>query len=271
MVIETNSKRKYKWWRILLTGFITYVAGIIVLVFTGNPNLFPSVVILGNFLIPITYVSFFYERRHFSKVNMYSTSMSFFYGGFLGTLFAGVLEPIFIHSIDFRTAATVGLIEEFAKIIAVLFVLRRKQYNLTIDGLILGASAGMGFAALESTGYAFTTFMRSGGSLSLTVYITLLRGILSPLGHGTWTAIIIGTLIRERGPQKVRVNIKVWMSYFTVVILHALWDAIPSLFEFFTTSSTAVIIGEALVGFIGLFILIRLWRAAKRQLYSLIT
>src|SRR2546430_5382081 len=48
----------------------------------------------------------------------------------------------------------------------------------SIDGLILGAAVGMGFAAFESTGYAFTAFLLSGGSLSSVVGVTLMRGLL---------------------------------------------------------------------------------------------
>ena len=55
------------------------------------------------------------------------------------------------------------------------------------DGIILGGAAGMGFAALESSGYVFTAFVDSGGSLSTLVLVTLLRGLLSPVGHGTPT------------------------------------------------------------------------------------
>lgn len=58
-------------------------------------------------------------------------------------------------------------------------------------------SAKLSFAALESMGYAFTALLASGGSLSATVAVTLLRGIHSPMGHGTWAAILVGVLFRE--------------------------------------------------------------------------
>ncbi|MBC2582328.1 PrsW family intramembrane metalloprotease [Clostridium sp. DJ247] len=265
-----NSVRMhYKWWRLLIIGAITYIMGIIVLMFTLNTNIFPSVVILGNFLIPVTYVAFFYERRKLSHVNMYSTAMSFFSGGFLGTLAAAVLEPIFIQNFSFETAIEIGIIEEFAKILAVLFILRKEQYRMQRDGIILGAAAGMGFAALESCGYAFTAFLNSGGSLSLTVYITLIRGILSPLGHGTWTAILAGVLLRERSPKRLHFNTKVIAAYVTVVLLHGFWDGLPSIVSIFTPSCIAVTLSEIAVGAVGIIILIGLWRESKRQVERL--
>jgi RsiW-degrading membrane proteinase PrsW (M82 family) len=133
-----------------------------------------------------------------------------------------------------------------------------------MDGLILGAAAGMGFAALESNGYAFSAFMASRGSLSATVAVTLLRGVLSPVGHGTWTAILISVLFRESGPKRFRINLKVLGAYLTVVILHALWDGLPAVISALLSPGIDVFIGQALVGGIGLFILWRRWREARR-------
>jgi len=258
-------KRRYKWWKLLLIGLVTYVLGVVVLVFTQNPNLFPSIVMLGNFLIPVTYVAFFYEKRTLSNVNMSMTLASFFYGGFLGTFAAAILEPIFIQSLNFSTAMMVGIIEEFAKILGVLVIFRGRRHDLELDGLIIGAAAGMGFAALESSGYAFTMFLRSGGSLSYTVYITLLRGILAPLGHGTWTAILAGVLLRESAPRKFRLSLRAIGAYITVAVLHGLWDGIPSVIEMFTSSGKAIFIGEGIIGAIGIALLARFWFEAKNQ------
>jgi protease PrsW len=262
---EQIIKRRYKWWKLLIIGSITYVLGLIVLVLTQNSNLFPSIVMLGNFLIPITYVAFFYERRTLSNVNMSMTIASFFYGGFLGTFAAAILEPIFAHNSNFSTGMMVGIIEEFAKILGVLVIFRGRNHDLELDGLIIGAAAGMGFAALESSGYAFTMFLKSGGNLSYTVYVTLLRGILSPLGHGTWTAILAGVLLRESATRRFRLNLRVLGAYIIVVVLHGLWDGIPSIIGMFTSSARAVFIGEGIIGVLGVVILIRLWVEAKKQ------
>lgn len=263
---EENERKTNKWWKVMIIGLVTYVIGLGVLIITANPIIFPSVVILGNFLVPVTYVTFFYERKHKSSVGMLKTAAGFFYGGFIGTFAAAVLEPIFIHSLNFTTAIIVGLIEEFTKFLGVLFILRRKQHKFILDGIILGAAAGMGFAALESTGYAFTTFLKSGGSLTATVYITLLRGIMSPLGHGTWTAILTGIFLRERSLGHFRVNYAVIKGYLLVVFLHGLWDGLPSIIEMFTPSYITILSGEGIVGFISIFILFRIRKQAKEQL-----
>jgi Predicted membrane protein len=128
---------------------------------------------------------------------MSATAMCFFLGGALGTIAASLLEPVFINELTFTTAFTVGIIEEFTKLIGVYLVAKHRKYNSMLDGIILGSASGMGFAAFESTGYAFTVFLQSGGSLSQTVFTTLLRGLTSPVGHGTWTAVLASVLLRE--------------------------------------------------------------------------
>ncbi len=259
---EPVSPKKGYWWRVLLIAFGFYILGIILLVLTSNPNLFPTVGMLGSFMIPIAYVAFFYERRHLSRLTLPTISLSFLYGGLLGVFAASVLEPVFIHNLDFLTAFQIGIIEEFVKILGVLVIARRRGHDSELDGLILGAAAGMGFAALESMGYAFTAFLQSGGSLSATVGVTLLRGVLSPLGHGTWTAILVGVLFRESIDGKFRINRQVILAYLTVVILHGLWDGLPGLIGSFTGSGLDVFIAQSLVGIAGLVILWRRWREA---------
>jgi len=100
--------------------------------------------------------------------------------------------------------------------------------------------------------------------LSVTVGVTLLRGLLAPLGHGIWTAILAAVLFRESKSTHLRINRKVIGAYLTVVILHGLWDGLPILIGNLVSSGVDVFIGQSLVAIIGLFILWRRWREARR-------
>jgi RsiW-degrading membrane proteinase PrsW (M82 family) len=259
-----GGERKTLWLRVLVSGLVVYFAGIVTLMLTGNPNLFPTVVMTGNFLMPVTFVVFLYERRHWSRLSLTTTALSFFYGGVWGVLAASILEPIFIRQLDFINMFVVGLIEEFAKILGVVFIARRWRHNAEMDGLILGAAAGMGFAALESNGYAFTAFLMSGGSLSASVAVTLIRGILSPVGHGTWTAILASVLFRESGERRFRINLNVVGAYLGVVILHGLWDGAPAVIAAVLSPGLDVFVGQSIIGGLGLYVLWRRWREARQ-------
>src|SRR6195256_2168468 len=114
---KTNS-----WWHILLIGMVLFVAGVAVFAVTGNLKLFPTVALIGNFLVPVSYVAFFYERRHLSQVTLVSVARAFFYGGVLGVFAAALLEPIFIRRLTFESAFGVGMIAEFGKILGVIVV-----------------------------------------------------------------------------------------------------------------------------------------------------
>jgi RsiW-degrading membrane proteinase PrsW (M82 family) len=262
---DDDEPRTGSWWRILLIGLGLFVLSVIVFALTQNPNLFPTVALIGNFLVPVSYVAFFYERRHMSQVTLVSTARAFFYGGVLGVFAAALLEPVFIRRLTFESSFVVGLIEEFAKILGVLVVARHHRHDSEIDGVILGGAAGMGFAALESSGYVFTAFVGSGGSLSALVLVTLLRGLLSPVGHGTWTAILASVMFREGAPNNFRINGAVLGAYATVVVLHGLWDGLPPIIDALTGSGIDVVVGQGLVGVAGLVILWNRWREAVRR------
>src|SRR5205085_6868044 len=77
----------------------------------------------------------------------------------------------------------VGFIEELVKgVLVVLFALGIRSYT-TRDGMVLGATVGFGFAALESSGYALASlFVVQGNQLFLSlpsvVLNELVRGLL---------------------------------------------------------------------------------------------
>ena len=108
---------------------------------------------------------------------------------------ASVLEAAFLRQPSGPAYVGVGLIEEAAKLAALWLVARRLPRYTMRDGIVLGAAVGFGFAAFESAGYAFNALFTAGGpSLLNLVETEVLRGILTPVGHGLWTAILGGTL-----------------------------------------------------------------------------
>ncbi len=259
-----GARRRSYWWRVLLSILASYFVGIGVLVVTGNPNVFPTVIMLGSFMVPITYVIFLYDHEHLAVARLGSVALTFVYGGVLGTFAASLLEPLFVSRLDLATAMIVGVIEELAKILGVLVIARRRRHDSELAGILLGAAAGMGFAAFESAGYAFTAFLRSGGSASAAVGVTLLRGIFSPLGHGTWTAMFASVLFRESMPRRFRINRAVIGAYLLVVLLHGLWDGLPGFLAMLVSSGVDILLAQLAIGAAGLYVLWRRWREASR-------
>jgi len=256
--------RQNAWLKVLTTSAVFYILLLAALLLTKNSNLFPTLVMVGSFMVPVAYVAFIYERRHLSRLTMPTVSLAFLYGGLLGILAASLLEPFFISQLNLGAILRIGLIEEFAKILGVLVIARHRRHDSEMDGLILGAASGMGFAALESNGYAFTALLASHGNISATVEVTLLRGLLSPLGHGTWTAILASVLFRESKSCDFRINLQVISAYLIVSILHAMWDGLPLVISYILGQGLGVLIAWGAIGVIGLFVLWLRWREAVR-------
>lgn len=260
----TNKRGNNAWIKVFLGGLAVFFASLFILILTRNPNLFPTVVLVGNALVPITYMAFFYERSYLSRLLLPTIGFAFLYGGLLGILAAALLEPFFIRRLDPLSVLWIGIIEEGAKILGVIVIARRLASRSEMDGLMLGAAVGMGFAVLESMGYTFTAFLLSGGSLSTSVAIMLVRGILSPFGHGTWTAILASVLFREGKGNRFRLNGSVILTFFGVALLHALWDGLPPIIAFLFGPGLDVFIAQMAIGLTGFFILALRWRRAKR-------
>jgi RsiW-degrading membrane proteinase PrsW (M82 family) len=257
--------RRNAWVKVFFGGVGLYFLSLVIMVFTSNPNLFPTVVMIGNFLVPVTYVAFFYERRHLSQLTSPITASVFFYGGLLGVLASAVLEPFLVRPSDPLSVLVIGTIEEGVKIIGVMLIALRRRPMSEVDGLIMGAAVGMGFAALESMGYTFTEFLTSQGSLSATVITMLVRGIMSPFGHGTWTAILASVLFQESPGTHYRLTWRVLLAFVGVVLLHALWDGLSSIIGQIFNTSLAVLIAQTVVGIPGFIILWRRWHRARKQ------
>lgn len=191
------------WLRVLLIGLLLFIVTTVVMFVTENLNLYPTVILIGNFLVPVTFVAFLYDHQDISSLTPYSVATSFCVGGVLGVLGASLLELLLLpasadpsHGISLGNGLLVGFIEEGCKIVAVMIVARRMRHSSEMDGLLLGGAVGMGFAALESTGYAFTSLLLSGGHLSASIVETVIRGLFAPFGHGVWTALLGAVLFR---------------------------------------------------------------------------
>jgi RsiW-degrading membrane proteinase PrsW (M82 family) len=221
-------RRLPSWARTLLSGVVLWVATVATTFATGNVNLVPTVILLGSFLVPVTFVVYAFGRAD-GVLTPQRIFIAFVCGGVLGVLGASVLEAALLRQPSGLGYVGVGLIEEAVKLAALWLLARRLTRYTTRDGMVLGAAVGFGFAALESAGYAFTAMFTSNGlSLLNLVETEALRAALAPVGHGLWTAILGGALFAtaaraRRGRPRLRLSLVGW--YLLVSLLHALWDA----------------------------------------------
>jgi S1-C subfamily serine protease/RsiW-degrading membrane proteinase PrsW (M82 family) len=236
------------WLHMFLGGLGLWVATVLVTFATSNANLVPTVILLGSFLVPVAFVTYAFGHAD-QVVTAQRIFTAFVYGGVLGVLGASVLEAAFLRQPSGPAYVGVGLIEEAAKLAALWLVARRLPRYTMRDGIVLGAAVGFGFAAFESAGYAFNALFTAGGpSLLNLVETEVLRGILTPVGHGLWTAILGGTLfgVAERH-GRLRLSRAVAGSYVLVALLHGLWDASRGIAVWLTLLLTATPVQWALI------------------------
>ena len=240
------------WARVLVSGLLLWVATVAITFATGNPNLVPTLILLGSFLIPVTFVVYAFGRAD-EVLTAQRIFTAFIYGGVLGVLGATVLEAVLLQQPSgLLTYIGVGLIEEAVKLAALWALARHLLRYAPRDGMVLGAAVGFSFAALESAGYAFTALFGSSGlSLLNLVETEALRGILAPFGHGLWTAILGGVLFataaRSRhGRPRLTGSLLGW--YLLMVLLHALWDASSSIANWLTLLLTGTPTQWTLIG-----------------------
>lgn len=230
---STSPRPEHLGWRTILVGGIALFAITTwVMLDSDNPNLYPTVVMIGSFLIPVTFVAFLYDHLDRSSLSFEAVVWAFVIGGVLGVLGASILEPQLLprfvgesDTLGFRGGLVVGVIEEGCKLAAAIFVARRMRHDRALDGLLLGTAVGMGFAAFESTGYAFTVLFASGSVLT-SLHETVVRAVIAPFGHGIWTGMATAALFASSEARRWRLGPRAILVLAFVVVLHGAWDGL---------------------------------------------
>ena len=254
-----------RWLRTFIAGLVLLYFTERVLVTTSNPNFVPSVILLGAFLVPVVFVTYLYERLPDWEVPVGPLATCFLWGGAVGTLVAGTLEYDLLRSLGIFSLLGIGLIEESAKLIFPLIFFFAGRYRSEASGILFGVASAMGFAALETMGYAFVTLLQSKGSLGALDEVLLVRGLMSPAGHAAWTGLVCAVLWRERlKVGHATLNWRVGGAFLTAVVLHALWDTFASLRSTTVVEFLSVAFLSLLVAVVSLVLLLRGVREARR-------
>jgi len=241
-VVETGWPKPWLFFRLLAALVIAYVALAIICTETGNSNCIPGIMFLGAFAVPLATLVLFFEMNTPHNVSLHMVGKLFLAGAVvsLGVALLGYSIPIF----DLGTWEA-GIVEEVAKLLTVVVIMRSVRYKYILNGILFGATVGAGFACFETAGYAlndgflagFLPALQNGATsaaamqsgVSQMLSILLLRGILAPLGHVAWTAIAAGAFWRVKGDKPFSVSMlfdhRFLRAFIIPVSLHAIWDA----------------------------------------------
>ncbi|HEU4490676.1 MAG TPA: PrsW family intramembrane metalloprotease [Jiangellales bacterium] len=154
----------------------------------------------------------------------------------LNSLAVRVMLPVLGEEEAFEVAAVLvaPVVEEAAKGAFLLgfLVLRRREFDGVVDGIVLGGLTGVGFAFTENVlyfGRAFTEGVAGAGVIGGVVSsgdTFVARAILSPFAHPLFTVMTgvglgIAVTARSRGVRPVAAA----GGFAVAVVLHSLWNA----------------------------------------------
>lgn len=260
-----------QWLQILLVGFALFFILEESLRLTDNPNFFPSVLLIGAFVVPAAFIIYFYDHVRHREISMPLLTSCFLVGGALGIAAAGVIQySTLTGGLNAFNLIGVSVIEEAAKMIFPLALYFLGRYRHEADGLLFGIAAGMGFAALETMGYGLVAFINTNGDIDVLRQVLLIRGVLSPAGHAAWTGFLAAVLWRQREKAGYPdINLKVVLAFLAVIALHTVWNLVNSLDTGTTARFAGVITGNVVVAGISLLMVFSRYRAARRSLAAL--
>jgi RsiW-degrading membrane proteinase PrsW (M82 family) len=191
-----------------------------------NVRLVPGLIMVGSFAVPFSILVFFFEINVPRNVSLYQLLKLVLLGGIVSIVLS-LLFYQWTHIDNWLGAASAGIVEETGKVLTLLLVVRRRRYRWILNGLLLGAAVGTGFAIFETAGYALETGLSSGRAM---LDVITERGVLSVLGgHGLLTALEGGALWRVRGDRPFKLDMLRDPMFVRVLVLcmvlHMLWNA----------------------------------------------
>ena len=247
-LVNTNWPKPWMFFRVLAALILAYVATYAVFMYTLNEKVMVTIIVLATFAAPIATLTLIWEMNTPRNISVAKVLEVLVVGGGISVLMITLwyLIPIFGNM--------PGVVEETSKLLAVIIVTytaRGARYPYQLNGILLGATVGAGYACSETLGYGLDSvlqFLVGGGlkelaaanpNLGLADVLTGVlkpvleglnfRGVLSPFCHIPWTAITAGAFWRVKGDRQANVSMlldgRFLRAFIIPVLMHTAWDA----------------------------------------------
>lgn len=226
--VNTSWPKPWLFFRTFALSIAVYFAFLFAWNEFNNTNLLPGLMIIGSFAIPFSILMLFFEVNVLRNISLYQVIKVVLGGGVLSLILTMFLYQFFGKLGSSFGAVAAGIIEEIGKAAALLLVINKLKYRWTLNGLLLGAAIGTGFAAFESSGYAFN-YLWTSSSTQVMTHVINTRAWLSIFGgHVLWAAIVGAALWKVRGDRKFEWNMLGDFRFLRVLglaaAMHAIWD-----------------------------------------------
>lgn len=187
-----------------------------------------GLIVVGAFMASLSTLILFVEANAWRDVSFYEVVKIFLVGGCASLLTTIILYSLFgINESNFIGAIMAGFFEECWKALVIYFFIKRLKNVRILNGMLIAACVGAGFAAFESSGYAFRILMNEEWDGMMNAIF--LRGVLTPAGHVAWAAITGAAIVYAARSKKERMSIELlaspqFLRLFAIpVSLHMIW------------------------------------------------
>ena len=225
--VSSQWPRPWFFWRFLIFGLLVLLA----FQYMFNKDFtagLPGIMIVGAFVVPLSCCLLFFEYNVLRNISLYYLIKCIVYGGVV-SLLTSVNLFIFtdLHN-TFLGAMSAGIVEETGKLFAVMLLLRNQpNKRWVLNGMVVGAAVGVGFAGFETAGYIFI-YLHQGG-LDEFYDVLMLRAVLAPFGHVVWTASVAGALLYAQNRDSfIMDHLFCWKFlriFIFVMFLHMFWNS----------------------------------------------
>jgi len=193
-------------------AFLVGLAGIAVLYIAG---LITAAILVAIFLVPVLYLIYLYEAQVYRDEPAIVIGFTIGGGAVIGLIvtlieralynpFPGVGNPLHNAGMDVAALLFLGLlvpvVQEVLKPLPAVFMTNRSEFPETVDGLVFGVAAGLGFSVAESL-VAFSSALTSlpahmtPGSW---IFDLTTLAVFQPLLQGSATGMIVAAIWRFR-------------------------------------------------------------------------
>jgi RsiW-degrading membrane proteinase PrsW (M82 family) len=212
-----------------------YLRFFLITILLAGLTIFTSDVVLSNLFlsasIPVTLLILVFELHFPRSIRGVDLFKYFMIGGILSIGLVYIIREFTGQfNILILENYLTGFVEETAKIILVVFFLRKHKVKSVITGLLIGFAVGTGFSVFETSSYGIYHLLFEEGTLQSMQELLEQRSMYSLLAvdHNFWTGILGGVIVFVSKTPHVKFkdlfHPLFLQAYLVVVSMHAFWN-----------------------------------------------
>jgi len=225
---DDGENRVYPWiyTRLFLMCFAIFGFVAFIIRLTGNSIAFPTLVVMGAFLITAPFTVLLFELNPKRDLSFLKVAAVLIIGSVIADIIIQLGYFAFDSNNEWLSVLWTAFLEEFGKAVpAILAILILKKRGNPMACFIIAAAVGAGTSVAEDMGY----ILFSSGSfyidLTETVTVSILRAVTSVCTHIVWTGFIGWAFGKFKRPL---IDFRFWGICIFSMALHFCWD-MPSL------------------------------------------